>query len=178
MTSRLAVAATLAFILAACGSGETPAEEPSATPTMAEPVAAESDAPTADASAAPTPSASDAAAPAPTPTSTPTHAPTPAKVAAAGPPEAFTQCATCHSTEPGKTIIGPSLAGIYGEKAGAVAGFKFSEAMKTSGLTWNDETLDRYLADPKGVVPGTTMALSGIKDAGKRADIIAYIKSL
>jgi cytochrome c2 len=74
--------------------------------------------------------------------------------------------------------IGPSLAGIYGDRAATVPGYDFSDAMKSSGLTWNQGTLDRYLTDPRGVVPGTKMAFGGVKDAAKRQDIINYLKSL
>lgn len=93
------------------------------------------------------------------------------------PPAAFTQCRVCHSVEPGQNGIGPSLAGIYGQRAGQVAGFTYTAGMRSSGLTWNDATLDRYLSDPQGVVPGTTMAI-GPLDAAQRRAIIAYLKTL
>ena len=99
-------------------------------------------------------------------------------IPAATPPAAFFQCRSCHSVEPGKNGIGPTLAGIWGDKAGVVPGFEFSEAMKNSGLTWNQANLDRYLTDPRGVVPGTKMAFGGVKDAGKRQEIINYLKTL
>ncbi|WP_305097323.1 c-type cytochrome [Croceibacterium aestuarii] len=184
MTSRLAVAAALAFALAACGADNTSDTGPEASSTTVATDAMAVETPAVSASDTPAPGATETPAPTPSPTASASASasasatPTPTKVAAAGPPEAFKQCAVCHSTEPGKTLIGPSLAGIYGEKAGDVPGYKFSDAMKNSGLTWNEATLDRYLTDPKAVVPGTTMALAGIKDAGKRADIIAYLKTL
>lgn len=178
MTLRLATAAaTLA--LAACGSDSTadpaadPATEGAATeaPDAASggtvPVAGETPGPVANVTPTPVPSATKSA---------PTAAP--AVVAAAAPPEAFKQCAACHSTEPGKTLLGPSLAGIFGTKAAAVPGFKFSPAMAGSGLTWNAATLDTYLADPRKLVPGTTMGFGGVKDDAKRAAIIAYLKTL
>ena len=90
----------------------------------------------------------------------------------------FGRCKACHAVEPGKNGIGPTLAGIWGDKAGVVPGFEFSEAMKNSGLTWNQANLDRYLTDPRGVVPGTKMAFGGVKDAGKRQEIINYLKTL
>ena len=93
-------------------------------------------------------------------------------------PASFAQCKACHSVEPGKNGIGPTLAGIWGDKAGVVPGFEFSEAMKNSGLTWNQANLDRYLTDPRGVVPGTKMAFGGVKDAAKRQEIINYLKTL
>jgi cytochrome c2 len=185
MTSRVALVTVLAFTLAACGSGdaaeeagdaaaETVADEEGADPA---PLSSEA----ADPEATPSPEASASASPTPTPTASattarPTPAPTP--VAAAGPPESFKQCAICHKVEPGKHGLGPSLANAFGAKAGQAAGFRYSPAMKDSGLTWNQANLDRFLDNPQGVVPGTTMAFAGVKDAGKRAEIIAYLKTL
>ncbi|RKF22008.1 cytochrome C [Altericroceibacterium spongiae] len=97
---------------------------------------------------------------------------------ASGPPKAFAQCSICHSAEPGKNMIGPSLAGIYGEKAGDVEGFNFSPAMMKSGLVWDDETLDAYIENPRKVVPGTRMSYAGMKNPEMRQQIIEYIKSL
>lgn len=93
-------------------------------------------------------------------------------------PAAFAQCRSCHSTEPGKNMIGPSLAGIFGTKAGDVAGYNFSTAMKESGLTWDQATLDRFLKAPQQVIPGTRMTYPGVKDDAKRAAVVAYIKAL
>jgi cytochrome c2 len=90
----------------------------------------------------------------------------------------FNQCAACHSTERGEHGIGPSLAGVFGRRAGTAAGFEFTQAMKDSGLTWNQAGLDRYLTDPRGVVPGTTMAYNGVKDAAQRQAVINYLKTL
>ena len=90
----------------------------------------------------------------------------------------FGRCKACHAVEPGKTGIGPSLAGIWGEEAGEVDDFEYSEAMEHSGLVWNQANLDKYLADPRGVVPGTKMAFGGVKDAAKRQEIINYLKTL
>lgn len=112
--------------------------------------------------------ASDAAAPAETVAAAP----------ADGKPAAFAQCAACHAVEPGKHGIGPSLAGVYGTKSGELAGYAFSPAMKAAGLTWDDATLDKYLTAPMKVVPGTKMTYAGMADAAKRAEIIAYLKTL
>ncbi|NIQ93563.1 MAG: cytochrome c family protein, partial [Desulfuromonadales bacterium] len=73
--------------------------------------------------------------------------------------------------------IGPSLAGVVGRRSAAIAGFSYSPAMRGANLTWNEGTLDRYLGDPAGVVPGTTMALPGLP-ADDRAEVIAYLKTL
>jgi cytochrome c len=115
--------------------------------------------------------ADDAAAPA----SAAVAAATPA---AGGVPVAFTQCKACHSVEPGKNGVGPSLAGIVGRKAGTVTGFAYSEANKASGLTWDEATLDTYLTAPMKVMPGTKMSYAGLADAAKRKDLIEYLKTL
>lgn len=93
-------------------------------------------------------------------------------------PVAFAQCATCHSVEPGKHGVGPSLAGIVGHKAGAAAGYSYSDANKNSGLTWDEATLDTYLTNPMKVVPGTKMTYAGMPDAAKRKEVIEYLKTL
>jgi cytochrome c len=91
---------------------------------------------------------------------------------------AFKKCALCHTTEPGKNKIGPSLFGVVGRKAGSLDSFNYSEAMKNYDHTWDPETLDTYLADPRGVVPGTKMIFPGIKDKTERDDVIAYLETL
>lgn len=98
--------------------------------------------------------------------------------AADGAPLAFGICKSCHSVEKGKNMIGPSLAGIVGTKAGDVAGFSFSPALKGSGLTWDDATLDKWLENPMKLVPGTRMTYSGQTDPAKRKAIIEYLKTL
>ncbi len=96
----------------------------------------------------------------------------------AGPPDSYLVCGSCHSVEPGKQGIGPSMAGIYGSKAASVAGFSYSDALKGSGIVWTDANLDKWLQSPMKMVPGTRMAFSGVSDAGKRKELIAYLKSL
>jgi cytochrome c2 len=88
------------------------------------------------------------------------------------------QCSICHSVQAGRNQVGPSLAGIVGRKAGQEPNFHYSPANKNSGLTWDAATLDRYLTSPKDVVPHTTMTYGGLKDAAKRADLIAYLATL
>jgi cytochrome c len=95
-----------------------------------------------------------------------------------GAPIAFAQCKTCHSVEPGKHGVGPSLHAIYGTKAGDIAGYTFSAAMKNSGLTWDDATLDAYLTAPMKTIPGTKMSYAGQPDAAKRKEVIEYLKTL
>jgi cytochrome c len=87
-------------------------------------------------------------------------------------------CGICHTAEAGKNKIGPSLFAVVGRAAGTAPGFNYSDAMKGSGLTWTPENLEKYIADPKGTVPGNKMAYPGIKDATQRQDIIAYLATL
>ncbi|WP_156841860.1 c-type cytochrome [Novosphingobium aquimarinum] len=104
--------------------------------------------------------------------------PTPVAIAAAGtPPAEFAVCRACHSVEPGKNGIGPSLHGIVGEKAGAVPGYAFSAPLKASGIVWNRATLDQWLTNPMKMVPGTRMALP-VSDPAKRKAIIDYLVTL
>ncbi len=89
----------------------------------------------------------------------------------------FEQCAACHSTD-GSNGVGPSLKNVDGRKAGTLAGFRYSRAMKAAGITWDARTFDGYIADPQKVVPGNVMPFSGIPDAKQRGDLIAYLKTL
>jgi cytochrome c len=88
------------------------------------------------------------------------------------------QCSICHSPVEGKNMVGPSLFGLIGRKSGSVAGFHYSAANKAADITWNAEILDKYLTSPREVVPGTIMTYAGLKDAAKRADLIAYLETL
>src|SRR5258707_8471189 len=74
-----------------------------------------------------------------------------------------TVCATCHTNEPNKNKIGPTLFGLVGRKSGSAAGFNYSEAMKNAEVTWSEETLDKYLADPKHFIPGNKMPYLAVK---------------
>jgi cytochrome c len=85
------------------------------------------------------------------------------------------RCAGCHRLD--EVRSGPRLRGVFGRTAGADPGFPYSNALKASGLTWNEKTLDRWLTDPEALVPDTDMAFR-MSDAGERTEIIAYLKSL
>jgi cytochrome c len=88
----------------------------------------------------------------------------------------FEECATCHTVERGVNNVGPSLNGVIGRKAGEIADFRYSPAMKKSGLTWTPQTLDTFIADPQKEVPGNRMPFAGMPEAGDRADLIAYLQ--
>jgi len=90
--------------------------------------------------------------------------------------KAFRLCKACHKLEAGKHGVGPSLHGVIGASAGAADGYKYSPAMKKSGLTWDDATLDAYLKNPRKTVKGTKMSFAGVKKDAQRADLIAYLK--
>ncbi|TKT69916.1 c-type cytochrome [Aquamicrobium sp. LC103] len=86
------------------------------------------------------------------------------------------RCGTCHSPDPGQNRSGPHLAGVIGRAAGSIEGARYSKAMRESGVVWNDEALDNFLAAPRRMVPGTTMTV-GVPDAAQRAAIITYLES-
>src|SRR5438132_5949259 len=89
----------------------------------------------------------------------------------------FGACAACHSLEPDRNMTGPSLAGLWNRKAGDVASFpRYSPALKSSGVVWDERTLDAWINDPQHVVAGNTMTFPGIKDARQRADLLAFLK--
>src|SRR5260370_42332472 len=88
----------------------------------------------------------------------------------------YVECATCHSIEKGVDGVGPSLFGLFQRKAGEVADFRYSPALKRRGIAWTTQTLDRYIADPQKSVPGNRMPYSGMPDASERADLIAYLQ--
>lgn len=87
----------------------------------------------------------------------------------------FARCAICHTVEPGKNKLGPSLANIIGQKAGEVPGFNFSPAMKNSKVKWTPETLDKYLTNPRTFMPGNRMIFAGLPNAADRENVIAYL---
>lgn len=90
----------------------------------------------------------------------------------------FGACIACHSIRAGEHLTGPSLAGMVGRRAGATDGFvRYSEALRKADVTWDEKSLDAWIADPQKFVPGNLMTFRGIRDAGQRADLIAFLKN-
>jgi cytochrome c len=87
----------------------------------------------------------------------------------------FRQCKACHSLEAGKKGVGPSLSGLIGRQSGSVEGFAYSPAMKGAAITWNEENLTKYIADPKGFIAGNKMAFAGVKKEEDLKNLVAYL---
>jgi cytochrome c len=87
----------------------------------------------------------------------------------------FVDCAACHKLEAGANNVGPSLHGIFTRKAGDISDFRYSPAMKRSGISWTPETLDKFISDPQAMVPANRMPYAGMASASDRADLIAYL---
>ena len=91
--------------------------------------------------------------------------------------QAFRACVPCHSLAPDRNMTGPSLADLWGRKAGGLSSFeRYSEALKASEIIWDDRSLDGWLTDPDQMVPDNEMPFNGIKDAGARADLLTFLK--
>jgi cytochrome c len=89
----------------------------------------------------------------------------------------FGACAACHSLQPDSNMTGPSLANVWNRKAGSLPSFnRYSDALKSANIVWNDKTLDEWIKDPQNIVPGNQMTFVGIKDAQPRADLLAFLK--
>jgi len=88
----------------------------------------------------------------------------------------FEDCATCHSLKAGENGVGPSLNGVIGRKAAELADFRYSPAMRRSGIVWNAKALDDFLADPQKIVAGNRMPYAGMPEGRDRADLIAYLQ--
>ncbi len=147
-----------AVLLSACGSQGDDQPEPSATEMAQAPAPAPAPAAVEPTAAALPPGHPDVATP-------------------GGEPAALAKCKVCHNFNEGEgPKVGPNLYGVYGRPAGTSPGYNYSPAMKNSGLTWDEATLDEYIAAPQTKVPGARMPM-GEPDPAKRAEIIAFLKT-
>ena len=90
----------------------------------------------------------------------------------------FEECRACHSLERGASGVGPSLHGMFGRRATERDDFRYSPALKRSGITWTPQTMDTFIADPQKTVPANRMPYSGMPDARDRADLIVYLQQV
>jgi cytochrome c len=88
----------------------------------------------------------------------------------------FEECAACHKLQAGANDVGPSLHGLFNRKAGDLADFRYSPALRRSNIVWTAQTLDTFLADPQKAVPANRMPYAGLPEAADRADVIAYLQ--
>ena len=88
----------------------------------------------------------------------------------------FVRCRACHMIDQEQNRLGPHLVGVFGREAGAVEGYTYSPAMQEADVVWDEETLDAYLADPRGYIPGNKMAFVGLRNEEERANLIAYLE--
>ena len=90
----------------------------------------------------------------------------------------FENCHACHAVDGAANEVGPGLRGVFGRRAGERDDFRYSPALKRSGITWTPQTLDTFIADPQKTVPANRMPYAGMPDAADRADLIAYLQQV
>jgi len=89
----------------------------------------------------------------------------------------FALCRSCHTTaQGGDDMTGPNLWGIFGRKAGSKASFTYSDDLKNAGWTWDADRIDKWITNPRAVLPGTKMTFIGMPDANDRRDVVAFLK--
>jgi cytochrome c len=89
------------------------------------------------------------------------------------------ECSVCHSdAAKGGSSVGPRLFGVVGRRAGTLPGYHYSSAMEMAGLVWTEPNLEKYIANPKSVIPGDKMPYAGLKDAAKRQALVDYLSTL
>jgi cytochrome c len=164
MSVRLLAAAGLLTVLTACGpAAEKPAPPPVAAPAAPAPAPAPPPAASAD-----DPAITAALAELPAPYNGANYA---------NGRKVLAQCRTCHTVvKGGPNQVGPNLHGLFGRTAGTAEKFAYSAAVKGSGIVWDAQKLDQWLADPKGFLPGNRMAFAGVRKPDDRRDVIAYLK--
>ena len=91
--------------------------------------------------------------------------------------QVFAKCAACHAKD-NSNRLGPGLLGVVGRQAGSVQGFRYSRALKTASIVWDDKSLDAFISAPQKAVPGNVMPFAGIPDPQQRTDLIAYLATL
>lgn len=90
----------------------------------------------------------------------------------------FNRCRACHNlTATARTRIGPNLDDLFGRKAGAADGFKYSKALQEADFDWTEKALDSWLAQPRQFLPGNKMAFAGLRDEQDRKDLMAYLRT-
>ena len=88
-------------------------------------------------------------------------------------------CRTCHSIRGGDNRLGPHMRGIVGRKAGSLPNYSYSSAMRAANFVWDEENLERFIANPDGIVPGNSMKpYGGLASAESRAKLVAFLKTL
>ena len=92
----------------------------------------------------------------------------------------YRRCAICHTSEQdGANKIGPNLWAVFGNKSGTRrTGFRYSDALRQAAITWDDDTLNQLIKNPRTLVPGTRMAFPGLPDPQEREDVIAYLRQI
>ena len=149
-----------ALLMSGCGKKDSGADQTASTPEAAAPAAPAATAEQAKAIAAALPA----------PYNTADLANGEAK---------FAQCRSCHTpTQGGGNLVGPNLWGVFGRKAASIPDFNYSDGLKSSGITWDAAQLDKWIADPRAVVPDTRMSFLGLKNPKDRVDVVAYLKTV